>query len=91
MGTFSILHWAIVLIVLFGVFLPIWPAWRIANRAGYSGGWAILTIVPVINIVMIYVFAFSNWPAIRSAGAGGDETARAYTPGQHLNNEGPSA
>jgi len=39
--------------------------WRIVTKAGYSGWWALITLVPGINIVMLFVFAFSDWPALR--------------------------
>lgn len=78
-----------VYMVIFVAYIAL--SWRIVQRAGYSGFWTLTLLVPFVNLTMIFVFAFSNWPALRNAGTGGDETTRAYTPGQHLNNEGPSA
>ena len=48
----------------------IWCYVRIIRRAGYSGWWVLILLVPVVNIVMVWVFAFSNWPALRGAGGG---------------------
>ena len=59
MESLGIGYW-IVLIV--GLFILLWPVSRIANRAGYSGWWAVLLLVPVVNLIMVWVFAFAEWP-----------------------------
>jgi len=64
MGSFSIWHW---LIVIFWVAIFLVPAWRIATKAGYSGALSLLTLIPVVNIVIIWVFAFVKWPVERDA------------------------
>jgi hypothetical protein len=58
---FSVVHWLILLVVL-----SIWviPAVKIVQKAGYSGWWVALAIVPLINIVMLWVFAFADWPSL---------------------------
>jgi len=44
------------------VCLMAWPYVRIIQKAGYSG-WNILwMLVPIANIIMLFVFAFSRWP-----------------------------
>jgi hypothetical protein len=43
------------------------PAWKIVEKAGYPGAWALLVLVPVVNIVALWVFAFSVWPKGRVA------------------------
>ncbi|CAJ0867697.1 hypothetical protein R20233_01436 [Ralstonia sp. LMG 32965] len=63
MGSFSIWHWLIVLLVLLFVYLL--PAGLIARKAGYSSGWALLMLVPLVNVITIWVFALSDWPAAR--------------------------
>lgn len=35
---------------------------KIIQKAGYSGWFVLLGLVPVVNIVMFFVFAFSDWP-----------------------------
>jgi hypothetical protein len=67
MGSLSVFHWLLFLFILGFFLLPIWPAWRILKRAGYSGAWSLLIWVPVLNFVMIYVFAFVQWPIERRA------------------------
>ena len=42
-------------------------AWvKIISKAGYSGWWVLIGLVPVANLVMFLVFAFSRWPALES-------------------------
>jgi hypothetical protein len=31
-------------------------------KAGYSGAWSLFVFVPLINLIMLWVFAFSTWP-----------------------------
>jgi hypothetical protein len=59
MSNLSIWHWIIVLIFS-AVFVV--PCWRIVRRAGYSGAWSLVTMVPLLNIVMLWVFAYVRWP-----------------------------
>jgi hypothetical protein len=42
----------------------IWPYGRILSRAGYSPWLCILAIVPVVNIVAMWAFAYAKWPAV---------------------------
>ena len=43
-------------------------AWvKILNKAGYSGWWVLIGLVPIANIVMFLVFAFSDWPVLQQA------------------------
>ena len=58
------------LIVLLAVYLVIlivmlWAYIRIIRRAGYSGWWILIGMVPLVNIVMFLVFAFKQWPIQR--------------------------
>jgi uncharacterized membrane protein YhaH (DUF805 family) len=62
MGGLSIFHWLIVVVVL-AIYLI--PAAVIVKKAGYSGWWCLILLVPLVNLIMIYVFAFANWPVLR--------------------------
>jgi len=42
------------------------PCWRIVGKAGYSGALSLLVLVPLVNIILLWVFAFSKWPIERS-------------------------
>jgi len=59
MGAFSIWHW-LILSVLVCLNLIYIPALR---KAGFSGWWALLSVLPVVNIVLLWIFAFARWPA----------------------------
>jgi uncharacterized membrane protein YhaH (DUF805 family) len=59
MGTLSIVHWIVTLLLLF---VGLFPASKILAKAGYSGWWCLLALVPILNIIMLWVFAFSSWP-----------------------------
>ena len=60
----GISFWQILILAIFLV-LYIWLPVRILHRAGYSGWWVILAIIPLVNIIMLWIFAFSTWPATR--------------------------
>ncbi len=55
----------------FFILLPIyvlfclWLGYRIIEKAGFDGRWALVLLVPVVNIIMIWVFAFHRWPNLR--------------------------
>ena len=38
---------------------------QIIRRAGYSGWWVLVLIVPLLNIVMLLIFAYKEWPIQR--------------------------
>ena len=38
------------------------PVWKIVSKAGYSGVWSLLALIPLLNIIMLWVFAFARWP-----------------------------
>jgi hypothetical protein len=54
-----------VLLPLFALFC-LWLGFRILQKAGLDGRWALVLLVPVVNIIMIWIFAFSHWPNLRS-------------------------
>jgi hypothetical protein len=52
MGGLSIFHILIVIVVLVLYFLPLV---KILQKAGYSGWWSLIVLVPLLNIIMLYV------------------------------------
>jgi hypothetical protein len=36
---------------------------RIVQRAGYTGWWVLIMIVPVANMLALWYFGFGPWPA----------------------------
>ena len=77
MYQYSMWH-GIVLLALVIVFL--WLASRILAKAGFSGLWCLILLVPLVNIIMVWVFAFKSWPSLQKqpaaggSGAGGGES-----------------
>jgi hypothetical protein len=66
MGDYSPAYNVISLIVLIGfslIFLI--PAAKILSKAGYSGWWCLIWFVPLVNVIMLWVFAFADWPILR--------------------------
>lgn len=59
MGSISIWHW---LIVITWFFLPLIPIATILKKAGFSPAWALLWLVPVGNLIGLFVFANARWP-----------------------------
>jgi len=57
MGSFSIWHFLVIHAVVIVV-----PCWRIVKRAGYPGALALLALIPIVNITLLWVFAFVQWP-----------------------------
>lgn len=57
-GPFDI--WMIILAVLILVI----PFWRIFSKAGYSGWFGLLMLIPLVNLITLYFLAFSKWPAL---------------------------
>ena len=57
---------AIMLVIMVPLWVTsIWACVRILQKAGYSG-WSLLWyLVPIVGIVMFFVFAFSEWPIQR--------------------------
>lgn len=55
---------------LFYLLLPVyvafclWLAVRIVRKAGFDAWWVLVLLIPVVNIAMIWVFAFSRWPTL---------------------------
>ncbi len=53
------------LILIFGAFI-LWLGYKILEKAGLDGRWSLVLLVPVANIILIWVFAFCHWPNLRS-------------------------
>jgi hypothetical protein len=53
------------LIVFF--FLPVFlvvgilPYWQIFKKAGFAPALSLLTVIPGVNLIVLYVVAFSDW------------------------------
>jgi hypothetical protein len=50
------------------------PFWRICTRIGWSPWLSLLVVVPLVNLIFIYVLAFSDWPMQKGTVATGGGT-----------------
>ncbi|MDD3884532.1 MAG: hypothetical protein PHW66_06305 [Gallionella sp.] len=41
------------------------PTWKIVKKAGYNPWWAVLTLVPLVNLILLWKFASARWPNLR--------------------------
>jgi hypothetical protein len=53
---------------LIPLFLAGFPCWKIIKKAGFSGWWVLVTVIPVFNLIFLWVFAFIDWP-VRESGS----------------------
>lgn len=49
------------LFVLGFLFVP--PYWKIFQRSGWHPALSFLMIVPLVNIILLWVVAFKKWPS----------------------------
>ena len=61
-GSFSVWHWIIVFLLIFPNLMFI-PAIR---KSGFSPWWVLPSIIPVVGLVLLWVWAYSRWPAEES-------------------------
>jgi hypothetical protein len=58
----------LIIIGLWGLLLvSLWASGRVVKRAGFSPWWALILLVPLVNVVSFWVFAFSRWPTLDRA------------------------
>jgi uncharacterized membrane protein YhaH (DUF805 family) len=70
-NSLSLWH-VIIFLVAFLIFVV--PYAMIIRKAGYSGWWVLVTFVPLVNLIMLWVFALARWPVEqRAAGVGAEK------------------
>ncbi len=64
MGFGGISIWSLLLILGISLLLllPAFVSWPIAKKAGYSKWWSLIMCLPVLNVILVWSFAFSKWP-----------------------------
>ena len=61
----SQVHWIIIaVIVLIALLVYFIPIVRIVQRTGHSGWWVLLALIPVGNIIGLWLLGFGRWPAL---------------------------
>lgn len=51
----------IIIVALAIVIIPYWMIWK---KAGFSPWFSLLTLIPLINIIALYVLAFAQWKVV---------------------------
>jgi hypothetical protein len=64
-GTFTGVGLVLLVIYLAFLVIGIIAAVKVVTKAGYSGWWVLITLVPLVGFVFILIFAFSTWPMTR--------------------------
>lgn len=59
MSTFTIWHWLIILVIIFGILFPVA---RILKRTGHNPFYSLLLLIPLVSWIMLWVFAYKKWP-----------------------------
>lgn len=56
---FGLTHW-----VIFAVFIAVvlYPVGRILDRIGFSPFWSVVAMIPIVNLIALWVLAFTEWP-----------------------------
>jgi hypothetical protein len=55
-ATFLILFW------LFWLAVILVPFGKLLTRTGHSAAWCLVFIIPFVNLIALWVFAFKHWP-----------------------------
>jgi len=54
-------------LILVLIAVPVLVFGPVSKKAGFSRWWSLLLVVPLVNLIVIWVFAFMQWPAEESA------------------------
>jgi hypothetical protein len=53
------------LLLLILLLIFVWPWWKIFSKAGYPGWLGLGMFVPLINLFLLFYFAFADWPILK--------------------------
>ncbi|MBI1215023.1 MAG: hypothetical protein GC185_04290 [Alphaproteobacteria bacterium] len=70
MSIAEIPHWVLWLIQGICIFILMASSAVVATKAGRNPYWGVLAIVPFFVIVLIWLLAYSDWPALEKRAAG---------------------
>jgi hypothetical protein len=60
-------HWFVAATIpIVAIILVAIPITNILRRAGRSGWWTVLAFVPLLNLICLWIFAFTTWPAVQN-------------------------
>jgi hypothetical protein len=52
-------HWVFFILM---VALTLYPIGRILGRLGFSPFWSVLALIPLVNLIGLWLLAFIDWP-----------------------------
>ena len=55
------------IIILFFVALVVLVYGPVIKKAGFSRWWSLILVLPLVNLIAIWVFAFVKWPSETNA------------------------
>ncbi len=53
----------LLMLVVWGALIVV-PFFKIWKRTGHNGWLSLLMLLPIVNLIMLYVIAFKQWPAV---------------------------
>jgi len=59
MTGYGLVHWTIFVVM---VAIILYPIGRILGCLGFSPFWSLLVFIPLVNLISLWVLAFSEWP-----------------------------
>jgi hypothetical protein len=66
-------HWLFMLLWI-AIILP--PFWQIFSKAGFSSWISLLMLIPLANLMVLYIVASTEWPALKPAATREDDQTR---------------
>ena len=66
-GTIGIPELIITVFIAAIAWVVIWPATRICRRVGFPWWLGLLIVVPIANVILLWVVAFAEWPLEQTA------------------------
>jgi ATP/ADP translocase len=57
--------WHLIVLGTVGLVIFVLPFWQIFRKAGFPPALSLLMLVPFVSIIVLFVLAFSDWPALR--------------------------
>ena len=72
LGTTELILIGVVGIVVVGGILTVLPFWFIFRKAGHNPALSVLMLIPIVDTVLKFYLAFSEWPSLKTT----DESGR---------------
>lgn len=49
-------------VLAIAVVIPVWAATVIMRKAGFSPWWGLLNAIPLVSLIIVWIFSFIDWP-----------------------------